>query len=152
MKLVRKFGIYCAVLLALIAFILLMATPAAYASGYGLTVNYDGIKAIFGGDNGDPVKVALIAWILLLIGLLGGICLAVLPFIKAVKLDGKVLALIGLCVAVLFLVAGILAFCPVAEIGVDGLNLGAGWIIGGILLILSACGAAFDPVLTILGK
>ena len=150
MKNARKFGIYCAALLAIIGFILLMATPALTASGYGLTVNVKGTTAIFGANGGEPIKVALVAWILSLIGLVFTLCLCAIPFIKAVKLSKNAIALCGLLVAVLFIVAGILAFCPSAEVG--GMNVGAGWIIGGILFILAGLGAACDPILTLLGK
>ena len=157
MKLVRKYGICCAALLALIAFILLMATPALTQTHGNITLSVKGMTAIFGGDNGEPLGTSLTAWILLLIGLLCALFLAAVPYVKGIKLGKKILALLGLCTAVLLLVAGILAFCPVADINAKaGLNtgygLGAGWVFGGILLILASLGAGLDPVLTLLDK
>ena len=147
MKLVRKFAIYCAIVLALIAFILLLATPAVTVNGYTL---FEGVTAIFGDKYLKPIGVALAAWILLLIALLCSISLAVLPFIKSIKLSKKIVALLGCLTAIILLVSAILAFCPTAEL--EGGTLGGGWIVGGILLILAAVGIACDPVLTLLDK
>ena len=150
MKNVRKYGLYCAVVLALIAFILLLATPALIASSEYLVLTVKGTAAIFGANGGSPIGVALAAWILLLIGLLCGICLAVLPFIKSVKLSKNAFALLGCLVAVVFLVVGILVFCIAAD--KEPFWIGGGWGTAGILLILAAFGAGLDSVLTLARK
>ncbi len=136
MKKLKEYGLLIfagGLLFALVAFILMMATIAISGTIFGVTVELSGVKAIFGTENAEPNGAALTAWILLLIALLGGIAAVVLPLVK-VKLPDIAIVGVKALVAVLLLVAGILAFCLTSVAG--GGNLGAGWIIAGILLIL----------------
>ena len=121
------------VVAAIIAFVLLLATPAVVAGTDYVSVNMSGTTVIFGNEYADPVGVALAAWILLLIALIAGLAVIVLDLLK-LKLPAIAFLGIKLLVAVLFLVAGILAFTVASAAGVG--SLGAGWVIGGILLIL----------------
>ena len=150
MKLVRKYGIYCGLLFALVAFILMLATVAVSSTGYGLTIAVKGTTAIFGNDGVAGYGTALAAWILALIGLLVVAFLAIAPFVKGNKPAKKIGAFIGLGVAVLFLVAGILVLSVNGEAKFE--TLGAGWIIAGIFFLVGAAGIAIDPVLVLLGK
>lgn len=151
MKLVRKYGIYCGLLFALVAFILMLATVAVSSPVYGgITLVVKGTTAIFGNDGVAAYGTALAAWILALIGLLVVAFLAIVPFVKGNKPAKKIGAFIGLGVAVLFLVAGILVLCVNAEAKFE--TLGAGWIIAGIFFLVGAAGIAIDPVLVLLGK
>ncbi len=157
MKLIRKFGIYCACLFTVIAFVLLMATPALNKTVTNpftqetSVEGFAGTTAIFGNEYFEPSGIALTAWILVLVAILGIAFLIVVPFIKALKLDPKLLGLIALGVALLLVVAAILAFLPCVGYNV-GAGVGIGWAFAGILLFLAACGLACDPLLTILGK
>jgi len=150
MKLVRKYGIYCGLLFALVAFILMLATVAVSSTGYGITLAVKGTTAIFGTDGVAGYGTALAAWILALIGLLVVAFLAIVPFVKGNKPAKKIGAFIGLGVAVLFLVAGILVLCVNGEAKAQ--TLGAGWIVAGIFFLVGAAGIAIDPVLVLLGK
>ena len=167
MKKVLQFSGIIAFVLGLVGFILLMATPAIAYSDSDATVR--GTLAIFGGAEKiwgaiavtyKPSPLALIGWILALVGLIV-ICLGVvLPLLK-VKGVEKFAGLMNLVAVVLLVLAGVFAFIVVPtwysanELG-DPNNakalLGAGWIIGGILLIAGGAFAILPAVMDFVGK
>jgi hypothetical protein len=132
------------VLMALIA-IILPAAHGLYADGSILGQSYkfsvSGYQLIFGdsGNSVDLVPGLLIAWIFVLLALLGGIGGVVLLFLgKDKKVATFDLSTLILCFAGLLLfIAGILFFCakPLSDSG-DGVKLGAGFIIAGIAGLL----------------
>ena len=160
MKQLIKFSGIIAAVLAIVVFILQLASPAitgANVFGVG-NGTYAGTTAIFGNENIKLAWSALLAWIFVLIAILVLCAVSVLPLLGIKALE-KFENLILFCVAGLLLVAGIFMFVTVpAFMAANGVTnyvngtLGAGWIIGGILAILAACCAGLKPASEILGK
>ena len=160
MKQFIKFSGLCAAVLALVTFILQLATPAitgANIGGWG-NGNVPGTVAIFGNDTYTLSWAGLLSWIFVLVALLGVCCITVCDLLKIKALE-KFASLILFVGAGLLLVAGIFMFTVSGTfLAANGLNnlvsagVGAGWIIGGILAILAAGCAALKPVLDLLGK
>ena len=144
---------FCALGLALVGFILMMATPAIVTKDADALLK--GAEAIFGGKNFDPVVLALLAWIFGLVGILVLGALVVLPLLKVKALD-KFAGFIALGLCALFLMVGIFMFCVRASALADSVfnvgYIGAGWVIGGILFILAGLVAACPAVMKILKK
>ena len=175
MKKVLKFAGIISAVLALIGFILLMATPVAtftvqVGSSKSVTA-WDGMNAIFGvgsvraGDNasdfsGNLAWSGLLAWIFALVALLILIAGVVLPLLKVKAMD-KFAGLLNLVAVGLLIVAGIFAFISKATfyaandsavISSDDLQIGAGWVIGGILFILAGLVAMAPAAVDFMGK
>ncbi len=169
MKKVLKFSGACAAVLAIVAFILMLATPAviwkASLGGLGtLSSEVSGVVAIFGQpktDSQGAINVtagAVIAFVLILAAILILIAGVVLPILKIRTLE-KFAGVLNL-VAVLALVAGgilmffeVLMYCGAQEVDVpDGTSLGAGWVIGGILAIVSGVVAILPAVFDFVGS
>ena len=162
MKNLLKFSGIIAVGLAVVAMILMMATPVlTYTSG-SKTYAIDGTAAIFGGDF-KLAWTALLAWIFVLVALVVLIAGIVLPMLK---IKVPVAGILNLVAVALLIVAGIFlfitkgAFVAANDDGsligallgasLDQYGLGAGWVIGGILAIaggvFAILPAAFDFV------
>ena len=165
MKKFLQFSGFVAALLALIAFIFLLA-------GNGVVYRYNdsawfvpGTRAIFGGEvktllgtvKYSPAATALIAWIFVLLAMIALLVVNVLPLLKVKALD-KFAGLIGLVAAGLLLVAGILLFfTKVAFSGAnsnafDDYHLTFAFVFAGILSIIGAGIAALPTCLNLLGK
>ena len=173
MKKLFKFAGLAAALLALIGFILIMATHVANYKDGNLSGYFEGMNAIFGtgktsttvgsitavGDFDDKLAWSgLLAWIFALLAILALVCVSVLPLLKVKALD-KFLGLITLVAAGLLIVAAIFAFVSKGVLfavneynNANDWTLGAGWVIGGILFILAGGVAACPVVLGLLGK
>lgn len=173
MKKVLKFAGIISAVLALVAFILLMATPVASYKDGNLTGYYEGMNAIFGtgkqnlasggvsltGDfDGKLAWSGLLAWIFVLLALLILIAGIVLPLLKVKAMD-KFAGLLNLIAVGLLIVAGVFAFISRAVFwsvnefsSNDGWSLGAGWIIGGILLVLAGLVAIAPAAIDFIGK
>ena len=166
MKKVLPFAGLIAFVLALVAFILMLATNGVVVTSGNLQVNYAGTTVIFGKTEstilGDvvtkPSVLALIGWILLLVGLLAA-CVAVLGGLLKIKVLAKLGGLMMLIAAGCFLVAGIFMFLAVPTFyGANdtdipsGAALGAGWVIGAILALVGAGFSALPAVMGLLGK
>ncbi len=177
MKKALKFSGIIAAVLAVVTFILLLATPGVYAKTSGLggdTIqNVDGVLVLFGGHRsayGGWVEttyhasaVSLIAWILILVAMIILLAGFILPLLKVKALDkfAGILNLIAVCALV---TAGILLFFSVpvfyqankdGAIGVynqDAYHLGAGWIIGAILSIVAGAIAILPAAMDFIGK
>ena len=152
-----KLILRCAAVLLAIAAVILFVAPfftftlvgESHSSGYELA---------FGLNNHDVVNGVLVAWILILVGLvllIGIICYSLLHLVKSNVGSGKLLVFVGIVVAsALILVGGILCFFTVQYLGSTSFlghtitgndfgKLGIGAIIAGILAVVSGgCGLA----------
>ena len=153
MKKVLKFSGLAALVLALVAFILLMATHSVVNTENSGTW-FSGISAVFGGgtaalagfesDSDSKLAwVALLAWIFILVAMLIIIAGIVLPLLKIHALD-KVAGILNLVSVCLLVVAGVLVFFTVPAFAssnewssTDYWSLGGGFITAGILSILA---------------
>lgn len=165
MKKFLQFSGLIAAVLALAAFIFLLA-------GNGLVYRYNdsayfvpGTRALFGGEvktilgtvKYSPAGTALVAWIFILLAMLVLIVLFVLPLLKVKALD-KFAGLITLCAAGLLLIAGILLFFT--KVAFSGANNGAfddyhltfAFVFAAILSIAGAVIAALPTCMSLLGK
>lgn len=147
MKTFLKFSGIFALIVAVVAFILVMATPAISILIIGNTYNNIAGTSVLFGETAfgmqvwNPSPLSLIAWILLIVALLLLVFGALLPFLKVKSLN-KFAGLLNIIAVVALVVAGIFIFITVpAFYGAQGLNvsasaaLGAGWVIAGILSI-----------------
>ncbi|MBR0294985.1 MAG: hypothetical protein IJQ67_03675 [Bacilli bacterium] len=171
MKKLLKFAALISLGLGLIGFILMMVTPSV---AYFEDANswYSGTAAIFGkgsahvtisgysitGDwEGTLAWTALLAWIFILVAMLIVLCSFVLSLMKK-KLGEKLAAILDLVVIGLFLVAAMLmfftapAFAGANDLNASKLGLGAGWIIGGILVLAAGVFAALPVVSAFIEK
>ena len=163
-KFLRYSGI-CALLLALDAFILMMATPAIVGTNSDFAVK--GTIAVFGGSEKifgalavtySPSALALIGWILGLVGLIIVLCGVVLPLLKVNALV-KFAGLLNLIAVICFVIAGIFMFIVIPTwFGAnnmdvpDNVAIGAGWIIGAILYIAAGVVAILPAAADFMAK
>lgn len=176
MKKYLKFSGICAAVLAAIAFILMMATPAlkyiVTILGSTTTTNLGGSEAIFGNANPTLAQVvfvnsdsvipaswnAIIAWILVMAAMAVLVIGFVFPLLKIKALD-RFAGVLNLCAVGALVVAGIFMLIEkktfLGLIGVsDGsyYHLGAGWIIGAIMAFLAAIVAVIPACADFLSK
>ena len=118
-------GAFCSALI-----LILMSAPGISASVFGATVT----ESLYGLlDDGVGL---IFAMIFVILALVAALCLIALKLLNK-KLGYE--ALIGLCAAVLSLVAGILYFCTKPIVGAgSGINLGVGAIFCGIFGLIGA--------------
>jgi hypothetical protein len=166
MKKLLPFAGFCATVLGIIALILVMATNSV---GYPLTSSstswYSGIQGIFGGKVDLIVTTgtikgtagAIIAFILLIVGIILACAASLLPLLKKmVNLAGW----FGLIGCVCLIVAGILFFFEVpmfvhaqdSSASTDGYILGGGWVTAGILAIVGGGVALLPSLFAFLAK
>ena len=159
MKQLIKFSGIIAAVLAIVAFILQLATPAITNINLLITTgSVSGSVATFGNEDVTLAWSALLAFIFILVAIVAVCAVSVLPLLGIKALE-KFENLILFCVAGLLLVAGIFLFITLPvwwSVNGAGNNTagspGAGWIIGGILAILAAGCAGLKPASEILGK
>ena len=167
MKKILQFSGIISLVLAVVAFILMLATPAMLVED----VQFGGTLAMFGGDLSLAQKVylvagsaklaplALIAFILVLVGLIIVLAGVVLPLLKINALE-KFAGILNLVALVCFVVAGIFMFCVVPSFTAangfdkvpDGYNIGVGWVFGGIFAIAGGAFAILPAAAAFLGK
>ncbi len=132
MKSIVKFAGIIALCLGLLGFILLMATPSLTVMGMSLS----GIDGIFGEA---AQWSGTLAWVLALLALIMLVLGCVLPMLKVTALE-KFNKIFKIVAAILLVFAGIFTFCEAAVANGDSpvkvADLGAGWIVSGILFIL----------------
>lgn len=169
MKNILKFAGVCSLVLAVVAFILLLSVEAFHSTVAGAVIPFGGSLVIFGGDLTTAQKVvlgastakgsglALVAWLSLLVGLFFAICGLVLPLLKKKKYD-RIAGLLNICAALFFVLAGVFTFTGVSSFftanGFDkvpsSVSNGGGWIVSGILAIVAGviaiCPAVVDFV------
>ena len=145
MALLKKFGALIGFVLGLVGFILVSVTDAIKVDLGMLGEGSVAAKHIlFGADNSKVVAVELIGWVLGLIALLLLLVLVIGQLAK-VEAINKLGGILGLGVGCALILAGVLAFFVVpAYMGTYGLSgngygIGAGWVIGGVLMV---CGGA----------
>ena len=173
MKKLFKFAPLCALLLAIVAFILLFATKSIeYANG-NLKGWYDGPCALFGKGQslaawggislagefeGKAAWNAVLAFIFVIVALVALLVSAVMVFVKIKALE-KFGGLIALVAGGLLLVAGIFIFFTLPAFaganewnGTDYYSLGGGWVVAAILAIVGGIVSAFPAVMALVEK
>ena len=167
MKKVLQFAGLISLVLGVVAFILMMATPAVIQPLIGDTQTvYAGTTAIFGKTEstilGDvvtkPSVLALIGWILLLIGMIIVALGVILPLFKVKALE-KFSGILDIVALACFVVGGIFMFLVVPtfyaanewDVG-DKTQIGAGWVIGGIIAIAAGAFAILPAAAAFFGK
>ena len=174
MKTVLKFSGIIAFVLAVVAFILMMATTSVV---YTTNVNVPGLGSgshsssvsgtvgIFGDDHFAAPWAGLIAWILIIVALLILCSAIVLPLLKVKALD-KFAGILNLVAVIALVVAGVFMFLEVTAwtaANGDGsyslgsalngsYSLGAGWVIAGIISIVAGVVAVLPAAADFLDK
>ncbi len=165
MKKVLKFSGIAALLLAIVAFILMLSTSSVSvtgsAFGYSKTGTYSGIEGTFGSDGITATWSAIVAFVLILAAMIILIAGIILPILKIHALD-KVAGILNLVAVIALVVAGIFLFIEVpcfrsangitTDITGISYGLGAGWVIAGILSIIGGIVAILPAVFDFLGK
>jgi hypothetical protein len=176
MKKALKFSGLVAAVLATLAFILMMFTPAIVCEGpiFGGHYEIAGTVAIFGKSegfalgeaavfcNGDgvipPTWSAIIAWILMMAAVVILLLGVILPLFK-VKALTKFAGLLNLIVVIALVVAGIFMFIQVPTFlgaagrsDASGYVLGAGWIISAIVAIVAGVCAILPAAVDLASK
>jgi hypothetical protein len=167
MKKVLQFAGLISLVLGVVAFILMMATPAVIQPLVGDTQTvYAGTTAIFGKTDstilGDvvtkPSVLALIGWILLLVAMIIVALGVILPLFKVKALE-KFSGILDIVSLACFVVGGIFMFLVVPtfysangwDVG-DKTQIGAGWVIGGIIAIAAGAFAILPAAAAFFGK
>ena len=164
MKKILPYTGVIAALLAIVPFILIMTTPITIyqTTVFGATVTYEfqGIIALFGGVQkgilGTDVEFvlspdALVSWILLMVGIVLLLAAFFLPLAK-VQAVQRFAGLMNLVAALVLVVGGVMLFLAkndflsVNELGTDGYQATAGWIISGILALAAGVCATVPSI------
>lgn len=181
MKKLLKFAPLCALLLAVVAFILILATHALNYSASGSIASasgwYSGAAVIFGkgpsyasgsilgfGASGESTFEGKLAWnallafIFFIVALVALLVSSLMVFVKIKALE-KFGGLIALIAAGLLLVGGIFLFFTLPAFAAanewnstDGFSLGGGWVVAAILAIVAGVVSAFPAVLALVEK
>ena len=178
MKNLLKFAPLCALLLAIVSFILLLAGQALVHDyqvlGSNLHDYYTAPVVMFGQGEavllGTSVKYAaddgvkgawnaILAFIFLIVALVALVVSSIMVFVQIKALE-KFSGLIALVAGGLLLVAGIFMFFTKGafaaandwEDGLKDYGLGAAWVISAILAILGGLVSAFPAVLALVEK
>lgn len=154
MKKFLKYSGLCAAVLGIVAFILMMATPAIVSTNSDSVVK--GTLVIFGGSEAiwgaiaityKGSAMALLSWIFALVALVIVLLGVILPALK-VKALTKFAGLLNLVACVLLVMAGVFMFFEVGtwysanNLGdPSNVAMGAGWVIGAILYIVAGVAA-----------
>lgn len=177
MKTVLKFSGIISAVIAIVAFILILACPGVITKGNfsGNEVQYSGTLCIFGGEvkgiiltyKYSATWAGLLAFILIIVALVILCCAIILPLLKVKVLD-KFAGVLNLVAVISLILAGIFAFCIVAAFKAangDGVasaygvtvntltfSIGAGWVIAGILSIVAGVFAVLPAAFDLFGK
>ena len=165
MKTFLKYSGFLAAVIAVVGFILMMATPA-FANGDNVIT---GTQAIFGEDLGEILGVkshmdaawsATLGWILAMVGVIALLLGVVLPLLKLEKFAG----LVNLIALVALVIAGVFVFisqpCSVTTSGYGNAaitnpysdySLSATWIIAAILYIAAGALAILPAAMDLFG-
>ena len=163
MKTFLKFSGIIAFVVALVGFILMLATTGLKNEGTVLGLSYSteisGAKVIFGEDNVDGAITGIFAFILVLIALVIICAGVVLPLLKVTVLD-KVAGILNLVAVICLIVAGILCFTVKgsyfsandASSFAEYYDLGVAFILGGILYIVAGVVAICPAIANLISK
>lgn len=169
MKKFLQFAGLISAVLAIVAFILLLAGKALVYETSSAQYFVSGTRALFGGKEETilgtaeykPAATALIAWILVLVAIIILVAGVVLPLLKVNALE-KVAGLLNLVAVCALVVGGILLFFtqPVfnaaneTALGTiyDDYKLGAAYVIAAILAILGGVVAILPAAMDFIGK
>ena len=166
MKKVLQFSGVISLVLAVVAIVLVLATPAMKFSLLSETL-IPGTTAIFGEKTTvlgrevvvyKPSVLALIGWILALVGVLVVLCGVILPLLK-VKGIKKFAGVMNVVAVVCLVLAGVFMFLVVPTfVSANGgevseyHHIGAGWVIAGILSIAAGAFAILPAAADFLAK
>ena len=167
MKKVLQFSGLISLVLAIVAFILMMATNAVVQSSGSVQVVTAGTTAIFGKTEstilGDVVTklapMALLAWIFILVAMIIVALGVILPLLKINALE-KFAGILNIVALALLVVGGIFMFIVLPSFfGANGYDsvpdnaaIGAGWVIGGILAIAAGAFAILPAAAAFIGS
>ena len=146
---------FCALALAVVVFVLMMATPAIVTKDADVICS--GVETIFGGDF-HLAPLALIAWIFVLLAILMVCVTVILPLVKKVKAVEKFAGLINIVACLFLVLAGLFMFLTLsswkgANFGSLGdPSIGAGWVIGGILAFVAGAVLVLPAVMVLVKK
>ena len=171
MKTLLKYSGIISAVLAIVAFILLLATPGVILTLKSSNADYDasGAVCIFGGDFKTTIFLykcvatwaGLLAFILIIVALVILICAIVLPLLKVKALD-KFAGALNLVAVISLILAGVFAFCIVAAFksankdvivfNLYDVTIGAGWVIAGIIAIVAGVFAILPAACDFISK
>lgn len=167
MKKVLQFSGVISAVLAIVAIVFVLATPAMKFTGLLSETLIPGTTALFGEKTTvlgkvvvvyKPSVLALIGWILALVGTLVVLCGVILPLLK-VKGIKRFAGVMNLIAVVTLVLAGVFMFLVVPTFAsanydghTDGLTIGAGWVIAGILSIAAGAFAILPAAADFLAK
>lgn len=173
MKKLFKFAPLCAFLLAVVAFILLLATHSIEYVNGNLKGWYDGPAALFGKGQslgawggisvvgefeGKAAWNAILAFIFIIVALVALLVSSITVFVK-IKVLEKFGGIIALVSGGLLLVAGIFVFFTLPAFAsanewnnTNNFALGAGWVVAAILAIVAGVVSAFPAVAALVEK
>lgn len=165
MKTFLKFSGAIAAVLAIVAFILTLATNAVVYSYGNTSVSYAGTWVTFGHTEstllGDVTYKlswsALLAFIFAIVAIVILCAGVILPLLKVTALD-KFAGILNLVAVILLVIAGVFVFIAFPtwvsanEGTTDNGALGAGWVIAGILYIVGGCIAIAPALANFLSK
>ena len=143
---------FVALLVAIVGFVLMMATPAIVTKDADVLIT--GTEAIFGSKYTEPATLALLAWIFGLLAILVLAAALILPLLKVKVLD-KYIGFINLGICLFFVLVGIFMFCVRASWANSNINagyIGAGWVIGGILFFVAGGVLMLPAILSLVKK
>ena len=155
MKKLLELSGFCALVLTIVVFILMMATPAIVTKDADVISN--GVETIFGGTF-NLAPLALVGWIFVLLAMLVICVTVILPLVKDIKALRKLAGLLNIFACLLLVVAGLFMFLTVsswkgANFGSLGdPRIGAGWVIGGIIAFGAGALLILPAVLNLVKK
>ena len=168
MKKYLKYSGIVAVLFAIVAFILMMATSGVMYQSGSTQYNYEGILVLFGGTRSGlyglvsvtfkPAAISLIAWILVLVAIIIILLGIILPLLKVKALD-KFAGVLNLIAVAALITGGILLFFSAPafygankDVVSESVRLNVGWVFAGILAIVGGCFAILPAAVDFVGK
>ena len=171
MKKVLQFAGLISLVLAVVAFVLMLATPAIVLTSGNNQYIYKGTVVLFGSKEAITfagfnlgtaetklAPLALIAFILVIVGLVIVALGVILPLLKVKALE-KFAGILNLVALVCFVLAGIFMFCVVPNFFAaneadvpNSAGIGAGWVIGGILAIAAGAFAILPAAAAFFAK
>ena len=171
MKKFLQFTGLISLVLAVVAVVLMLATPGIVLTSGNTQYVYKGTVVLFGSKESasiaglftltsetKPSVLALIGFIVILVGIVIVLLGVLLPLLKVKALErfAGVMNLVALCCFVLagvFMFLAVPTFFAANEVDVPkSAGLGAGWVIGGIVAIAAGAFAILPAAADFMGK